>query len=59
MESIVIIASEHSREIPEFTNDLGVLKLFKMNTILSNQTKGAYTELTGTGPKLMQIIMSF
>jgi hypothetical protein len=50
IESIVIIAGGHSRKIPDLTNDLGVPKLFEENTIMSNQTKGAYTELTGIGP---------
>jgi len=50
MEDIVINASGHSREIRDLTNDLGVPKLFDNNTILSNQAKEAYTELTGIGP---------
>ena len=50
MEDIVIIASEHSREIPDLTNDLGVLKLFEKNIIMSNQTKRAYAKFTGIGP---------
>ena len=50
MEDIVIIASGHSREIPEIMNDLDAPKVFEMNTIMSNQTKRAYADLTGIGP---------
>jgi len=50
MESIVIIASEHSREIPDLMNDLSVPKIFEKNTIMSNQTKGAYAKFISIGP---------
>ena len=50
MKNIVIIASGHSRKISDLTNDLGAPKIFEMNTIMSNQTKGAYAELTDIGP---------
>ena len=57
MENIVMIASLHSRKIPGLTNDLCTPEIFEKNTILSNQTKGAYAELTGIGPEMTYLYL--